>query len=150
MAIVQTFPKANNARVDRSGAVRTIMDTDVVGTDVDTGESVSIVAFEKGFSPSQIVLKSDPLHTGTALTIKVGYIYDDTSLTSNDDFFATALTIGQTGGGQWVWPSASSALGLEGFYAEGAGNITITIDGADVNTPGDVSVICSFSYDNND
>lgn len=145
MAIVQIID-TNSAVKDNFGANRSIERSGVVGTAVDTTESVGLIRFAAGAKINDFVLNCSALDTDTTLTLKVGYIYDDTSLTSNDDAFFTALDIAQTGGGHAHWPSDSASLQVTGFEAAGDGYLAITIAGKDVDTAGTVACRATITY----
>lgn len=140
-----------SAKKDSFGAVRGEKGSVSADTSVDTGDNLALIRFQDGFSLNQLTLavaSGAVFDSGTALTLKVGYLYDDSTLTENDDAFFTAADIAQTGGGTLVWPSDSTALQTTGFTAQGSGYISVTIAGSDVNTTdGVLNFNALFTYD---
>lgn len=141
-----TIDSGKIAKVDRSGAV--VSDKAVVNVPDTTASATEIgfIRFQKGFNLVGLQIESDDITSGTALTLDVGYVYDDTTLTSDTNAFLDGLDIGQDAGSS-VWPVADGLLTGAGFEAEGDGWITVTTADAATNTPGDITVRAQFTYD---
>ena len=131
---------------DSFGALRIVERSGEVPASTASDSTVGLVRFQKGAKINDFVLEAEALDSGTDVTLKVGFIYDDTSLTSNDDAFFTALDIAQTGGGFAAWPADSNSLNVTGFEAEGAGYLAVTIDVQATEVAGDLTCRASLSY----
>jgi hypothetical protein len=145
-SILSDKATARDAKVDRSGAVRS---QKAVATVPDTTASATVIGmirFEGGFSLDQLVVKSDDLTASTALLLHVGYVYDDDTTYSNDaDAFFQSADIAQDAG-SLVWPVADGRSN-EGFVADAPGYIAITTAAAATDAAGDVHVMAVFHYD---
>jgi hypothetical protein len=137
---------ADNARVDVTGAVRSIKATATVPATTATGKNVGMVRFQKGFSLVSFGLESEDLDTGTDVTLSVGYIYDDDDTYTDDpNAFVDASDIGQDAGSV-VWPVADGLLTGSGFEAEAPGYLVIATGGGATTTEGDLTMIVNFTY----
>lgn len=119
--------------------------TATVAAGTTTTSTIRMHRFQKGFSPSLLVVKSADLDTGTSVTLNVGVEYDDASLTDDPDYFFAASDIAQDAGSV-VWPAADG-LNVEGFSAAGDGYITITPAAGTTITAGAVQTRVTFTYD---
>lgn len=138
---------AGNAKVDRSGAVRSIKAAATVPASTAADTIVGMIRFNEGFSLDQLAVVSADLDTATNVTLDVGYVYDDdTTYTNDPDAFFDGLDIAQDAGSR-VWPVADGLLTGTGFTAEADGYIVVQTKGASTTTEGDITVKALFSYD---
>lgn len=137
---------AGNARVDRSGAVRSMKAAATVPASTAADTIVGMIRFEKGFSLDQLAVVSEDLDTATNVTLDVGYVYDSASLTDDPDAFFDGSDIVQDAGSV-VWPVADGLLTGAGFEAAGPGYVVVQTKGASTTTEGDITVKALFSYD---
>lgn len=138
---------AGNAKVDRSGAVRSISGQATIPNTTAAGTYVGLIRFQKGFSLDQLAIKSSDIDAGATVLIDVGYVYDDNTTYTNDpNAFFDGLDIGQDAGSR-VWPVADGLLTGVGFVAEADGYIVaqITDDAAEADGTFDFKAL--FSYD---
>lgn len=137
---------AGNAKVDRSGAVRSIKAAATIPASTAADTIVGMVRFQAGFSLDQLAVVSEDLDTATNVTLDVGFVYDDdTTYTNNPDAFFDGIDIVQDAGSV-VWPVADGLLTGTGFVAEADGYIVVQTKGASTTTEGDVTVKALFSY----
>lgn len=113
---------------DNFGAARLIERSGTVPAATASTSTIGLGKFAKGAKIHSFAIESDALDSGTDVTLAVGYLYDDTSLTSDTDHFFTALTIAQTGGGAAFWPATTGSLNVCGFQALGDGEIVAVIN----------------------
>lgn len=139
--------KASQAKVDRSGAVRSEQATATVPATTAADTYIGLHKFQKGFTLDQLAVVSEDLDSATNVTLDIGYVYDDDSTYTNDpDAFFDGIDIVQDAGSV-VWPVAGGLLAGEGFTAEGDGWIVARIKGAATTTEGDINSKALFSYD---
>lgn len=112
-----------------------------------SGSDVGMIRFQKGFNLDHFSLVSDDLDSATNVTLDVGFIYDDSTLTDDPNAFLDGLDIVQDAGSR-TWPVDDGLLTGIGFEAEGAGFLTVTIADANTTTLGDITMIAAFTYDN--
>lgn len=134
------------AKVDREGSVTQEKATVTVAAGTTTTDTIYMHRFQKGFALYGFQLASDDLDTGTTLTLAVGYEYDSSSLTSDDNAFLTNSDIAQDAG-SIVYPTADGLLTATTFTAEGDGYITITPSAGTTISSGDIVMRTLFSYD---
>lgn len=137
---------AYQAKVDRSGAVRTQKATVTVPASTASGTNIGVIRFQKGWNLAGFQVVSTDLDTGTSVTLDVGYLYDDsTTYTEDPNAFLSAADIAQDAGSR-VWPIADG-LTPAGFVAEADGYLSITTGGGSTTTAGTITVNAIFSYD---
>lgn len=137
---------ANDARVDRSGAVRSIQATATIPNGTVANTIVGMVRFQKGFCLKQLALKASDMDAGTDLLLDVGYVYDDNvTYTDDPNAFVDGSAIAQTGSSV-VWPVAAGLLTGTGFVAEADGYITVQLTDNAAEADGTLKVDASFSY----
>lgn len=105
---------------------------------------IGLIRFTKGFTPVNIQIDADDLSSGTAITADIGYVYDDTTLTSDTNAFIDGSDLLQDGGSD-VWP-LDDATGI-GFVAEADGWLTLTTADAATDTPGNITAVVTYTYD---
>ena len=138
---------ADNAKIDRSGAVRSIKAVAAVPDTTVADTVVGMIRFQSGFSLDQLAITSDDLDAGTDLLLDVGYVYDDDITYTNDpNAFFDGLDIAQDAGSV-VWPVADGLLTGIGFTAEADGYIAVTLTDNAAEADGDITVKALFSYD---
>lgn len=138
---------AGNAKVDRSGAVRSIHAQATVPNTTAADTIIGMIRFQKGFTLDQLAIKSSDIDAGTTVLIDVGYVYDDdTTYTNDPNAFFDGLDIGQDAGSR-VWPVADGLLTGVGFTAEADGYITVQLTDDAAEADGTIDVKALFSYD---
>lgn len=138
---------AGTAKVDRSGAVRSIKAVAAIPDTTAANTIVGMIRFQAGFSLDQLAITSDDLDAGTDLLLDVGYVYDDdTTYTNDPNAFFDGLDIAQDAGSV-VWPIADGLLTGTGFVAEADGYITVQLTDNAAEADGDITVKALFSYD---
>ena len=139
---------AGTAKVDRSGAVRSVKAVATLAASTAADTIVGMIRFQKGFSLDHFAVVSDDLDTATNSTLDVGYVYDDdTTYTDDPDAFFDGIDIVQAASTSDVWPVADGNLVGVGFEAEADGYIVVQIKGAATDTEGDITMKALFSYD---
>lgn len=137
---------AQDARVDRSGAVRSIKGTATVPNATAADTIIGLVRFQKGFSLQHLALTPSDMDAGTTVQLDVGFVYDDNvTYTDNPDAFFDGSTAIQTGAGI-VWPVASGLLVGSGFVAEADGYIVAQIKVDPTEAGGTIAFNALFSY----
>lgn len=137
---------AGNAKVDRSGAVRSIKAVASVPDTTAADTIIGMVRFQKGFSLHQLAIVSDDLDAGTDLLLDVGFVYDEDTLTDDPNAFLDGADIAQDAG-SLVWPVADGLLTGTGFVAEADGYISVQLTDNAAEADGDITVKALFSYD---
>lgn len=141
-----TFTFDNKSPVkDSFGANRSVERSGTVTASTDATNTVNLVRFQSGAKVNDFVVRASGIGA-TDLTMTVGYVYDDPSLTDDPDAFFTALTIGQTGGGTAVWPANSASLNTTGFEALGDGNFVVVTGGGAVDTAFTLTQRATLTY----
>lgn len=134
------------AKVDREGSLTQEKAVATVPAGTTTTDTIYMHRFQKGFALNSFQLVSEDLDTGTTVTLAVGYEYDSSSLTSDDNAFLTNSDIAQDAGSV-VYPTADGLLTATTFTAEGDGYITITPSAGTTISSGDITMRTTFSYD---
>lgn len=138
---------AGNAKVDRSGAVRSVSGNVTVPNATAADTIIGLIRFQKGFSLNHLAIKCADLDAGTTVTLDAGFVYDDNvTYTDNPDAFLDGSTIPQAGG-SFVWPVAAGLLTGAGFVAEADGYIVAQIKADPTEAEGDIDFVALFSYD---
>lgn len=138
---------AYNAKVDRSGAVRSISGTATIPNTTAANTIVGLIRFQKGFQLDHLTIKSSDMDAGTDLLMDVGYVYDDDSTYTNDpNAFFDGLDIGQDAGSV-AWPVADGLLTGVGFEAEADGYIVVQLTDNAAEANGTIKFKALFSYD---
>ena len=75
---------AGNAKVDRSGAVRSVSGQATIPDTTAADTIIGLIRFQEGFNLDQLAIKSSDIDAGTDLLIDVGYVYDDDTTYTND------------------------------------------------------------------
>lgn len=145
-SIFSDVAAARDAKVDRSGAVRSQKAVATIPASTAADTIVGMIRFDEGFSLDQLAIVSADLDTATNVTLDVGFVYDSASLTDNEDAFFDGIDIVQDAGSV-VYPVADGLLTGTGFVAEGSGYIVVQTKGASTTTEGDITVKALFSYD---
>lgn len=143
-SILSDVAAARDARVDRSGAVRSQKATAVVPASTPQDAIIGLIRFEAGFSLQHLALACADLDSSTNVTLDVGYVYDD-GVGDSLAAFVAASTIPQAGGSV-VWPVAAGLLVGTGFVATKGGYITAQVNAA-TTTEGNIVANALFSYD---
>jgi len=136
---------AGNAKVDRSGAVRSIQAQAAIPDTTAATTLIGMIRFQKGFSLDQLAIKSSDIDAGTTVLLDVGYVYDDDALTDDPNAFFDGLDIGQDAGSV-VWPVADGLLTGVGFVAEAPGYIVVQITDDAAEVDGTIDAKALFSY----
>lgn len=100
-AYVGTSADFRNAKVDRSGALRSEPFVTNITAAAASDVVIGLVPFKAGFRfcPSASTISVSDLDTDSDLTLDFGYTYYDSTLgTSDPNAFATQVTTGQAGG----------------------------------------------------
>ena len=138
---------ADNAKVDRSGAVRSVSGQAAIADTTAAGTIVGLIRFQKGFNLDQLAIKSSDMDAGTDLLLDVGYVYDDdTTYTNDPNAFFDGLDIAQDAGSV-VWPVADGLLTGVGFTAEADGYVVVQLTDNAVEADGTIDFKALFSYD---
>lgn len=138
---------AGNAKVDRSGAVRSIQAQAAIPNTTAANTIIGMIRFQAGFSLDQLAIKCSDIDAGITVLLDVGYVYDDdTTYTNDPNAFFDGLDIGQDAGSR-VWPVADGLLTGVGFVAEAPGYIVVQITDAAAGADGTIDVKALFSYD---
>lgn len=139
-----TYVDFNNVKVDRDGCNRTQYTEVTIPASTVITTVVGLVPFVKGarFCQGSSQLYIADLDTSTNVTFDIGYTYEDSANTSDDNAFASALTTAQTGG----LITFDEFAGLD-FVAAGNGWITLTVTGGSTTTAGAVKGQCVLCYD---
>ncbi len=146
-SILSDAVSARDAKVDRSGAVRSQSANATVPATTAADAFVGLFQFDTGFSLDHLAIVSEDLDTATNVTLDVGFVYDDdTTFTNVPDAFFDGIDIVQDAGSV-VWPIADGLLTGTGFIAQGPGHIVAQIKGAVTTTEGDITAKILFSYD---
>lgn len=131
---------------DSFGAARLQYSAVTVADSSSAGTTFGLIPFNKGarlgYGSKYHVSDID---TGTTVTLNVGYLYSDTSLTSDADAFASAVTTGQAGG----LISFDEEEGLS-WVAEGDGWIAVEIAAGPVTSAGTIKGQSVIVYDGQD
>ena len=133
-------------KVDRDGCIREQYSTVTIPATTVTTTVIGLVPFNKGFrlSSGATRLAVGDLDTSTNVTIDVGYVYKTGSAETDDqNAFASALTIAQTGG-YIVFDEPTTDLP---FVAADDGWIALTIGGGNTTTAGAFYGQISGCYD---
>lgn len=146
-SILSDVIQERDAKVDRSGAVRSQAAVATVAATTAADTFVGLFRFDKDFSIDHLAIVSEDLDAATNVTIDVGYVYDDDATYTNDpNAFFDGLDIAQDAGSR-VWPTDDGLLTGIGFKAEASGYIVAQIKDAATTTEGDISAKVLFSYD---
>lgn len=138
---------AGQAKVDRSGAVRSVKAVATIPAATAANTIVGLVRFQKGFSLQHLAAVATSMDAGTDLLLDFGYVYDDNvTYTDDPNAFVDGSTIAQAGGSV-VWPVAAGLSVGSGFVAEADGYITVQLTDNTAETGGTVTVNALFSYD---
>lgn len=138
---------AVNAKVDRSGAVRSISGQATIPNTTAANTYIGLIRFQKGFNLDQLAIKSSDMDAATDLLMDVGYVYDDNVTYTNDpNAFFDGLDIGQDAGSR-VWPVADGLLTGVGFTAEADGYIVVQLTDNAAEADGTIDFKALFSYD---
>lgn len=109
-----------------------------------SGTIIGLVPFRRGFSmtvDASRIYTAD-LDSSTAVTLSVGYVYDDNANNTNaQTAFANAITTAQTGGNLTLSPIA----GLT-WTATADGWIVVTTGGGSTTTAGDITFQIAGTY----
>lgn len=117
-----------NAKVDRSGAVRSQAFSTSITAAAASDILIGLVPFQKGMRVMLNASNVDvsDLDTDSDLTLDFGFTYyDSTAGTTNPDAFATQVTTGQAGGSITFDEIAETTV--TSFVAEADGWITMTM-----------------------
>jgi len=137
---------AGNAKVDRSGAVRSIQAQAVIPNLTAANTIIGMIRIQKGFTLDHLAIVSSDLDAGVNLLADVGYVYDDDTTYTNDlNAFFDGLDIPQDAGSR-VWPTDDGLLTGIGFTAEADGYITVQLTDNAVEADGTIDVKALFSY----
>lgn len=127
---------------DTFGALRNVYGSIAVADSASAGTSYGLVPFQKGASVNYGSKFYTPdLDTDSNVTWNVGFLYEDTTLTSDADAFISAGS-GQTAGVL----SFDENEGMS-FVADGTGWITATLAAGPVTTEGTVEFSGAIAYD---
>lgn len=138
---------ADNAKVDRSGAVRSISGQAEIPDTTAANTIVGLIRFQEGFTLDHLAIKSSDMDAGTDLLLDVGYVYDDdTTYTNDPNAFFDGLDIAQDAGSV-VWPVADGLLTGVGFTAEADGYIVVQLTDNAAEADGTIDFKALFSYD---
>lgn len=127
---------------DTFGALRSEYASIAVADSASAGTTYGLVPFQKGFRISYGSKFYTPdLDTTTNVTWNLGYLYEDSTLTSDADAFISA------GSGQ-----AAAVLSFDenegmSFEAEGNGWVTAALAAGPVTTAGTIEAVLDFRYD---
>lgn len=127
---------------DSFGSLRMQYASIAVADNATAGTTYGVTPFQKGFRISYgSRLTTTDLDTASNVTLNVGYLYEDTSLTSDPDAFASALsgqaaallTFDEEAGISWV--------------ATGDGWVTVALAAGPVTTAGTLEAQVVGCYD---
>lgn len=133
-----------HAKVDRDGCLRNENVSISIPDNSTAGTSFGLVPFNDGFrlSYGATRLYVTDLDTATNVTFDIGYLYESTALTSDDDAFASDVTTGQAAG----FFTFDEEEGLV-WTAEGNGWIVATLSAGPVTTAGTLTGQAAGCYD---
>lgn len=133
-----------HVKADYEGSNRTQYFTVTIPAVTVITTVVGLVPFVKGarFNQGASQFYIADLDTGTNVTFDIGYTYEDSANTSDDNAFASALTTAQAGG----LVVFDEFIGL-GWVAAGNGWITLTVTGGSTTTAGAVQGQAVLCYD---
>ena len=127
---------------DTFGAVRSEYSAVAVADSASAGTTYGLVPFQAGFRISYGSKFYTPdLDTTTNVTWNIGYLYEDSALTSDADAFGSALS------GQ-----AAAVLSFDenegmSFEATANGWVTAALAGGPVSIAGTIESVIDFTYD---
>lgn len=138
---------AVNAKVDRSGAVRSISGQATIPNTTAANTYIGLIRFQAGFSLDMLAIKSSDMDAATDLLMDVGYVYDDNTTYTNDpNAFFDGLDIGQDAGSR-VWPIADGLSTGVNWTAEADGYIVVQMTDNAAEADGTIDFKALFSYD---
>jgi len=127
---------------DTFGAMRRAYDSIAVADGATAGTTYGLIPFQKGASVGYGSKFYTPdLDTDSNVTWNLGYLYSDTSLTSDADAFISA------GSGQSAAVLTFDENEGMSFVAEGSGWITAELAAGPVTTAGTVEISAELAYD---
>ncbi|QDP62950.1 MAG: hypothetical protein Unbinned5081contig1002_55 [Prokaryotic dsDNA virus sp.] len=132
----------NKVKRDTFGALRSQYTSIAVADSATASTSYGLIPFQKGFRVSYGSKFYTPdLDTASNVTWNLGYLYEDSTETSDPDAFASAVS------GQ-----AAAVLSFDenegmSFEATGNGWVTATLAAGPVTTAGTVEATIDFRYD---
>ncbi len=131
------------AKQNHQGAVTQQYFTVTVPSGTVVNKVVGLIPFRKGFSLNQAGTQLYVANIGDgSSTIDVGYVYEDSTYTSDPDAFGSALTTSAAGG----LITFDEHAGLS-FVAEADGWIAVTIGGSTTDADGVIKGQIAFTYD---
>ncbi len=133
---------------DRGGAIRQDSNSGTIASGTAQNDQVAFFRFGKGFRLYDFVVKTDDLSTGSTITADIGYVYDDATLTDDENYFADGLTGIVRAAGTFHYLSDTNSTNIgEPFVAEGKGYLVVALKDAATNQAGDIKATVLGSYD---
>lgn len=130
-------------RRDTFGATRQVYESISVADSATAGTTYGLIPFQKGATVDYgSKLFTPDLDTASNVTWNLGYLYNDTSLTSDADAFISA------GSGQTAAVLSFDEEEGMSFVAEGDGWITAALAAGPVTTAGTIEFKGAIAYEN--
>lgn len=127
---------------DTFGALRKEYSSIAVADSASSGTTYGLIPFQKDFRLSYGTrFANTDLDTATNVTYSIGYLYEDSTLTSDPDAFASGIAGATAAVGNFNQSEGMS------FVAEGNGWVTIALTGGPVSTAGTLEFDAVLGYD---
>jgi hypothetical protein len=127
---------------DTFGAMRSEYASIAVADSASAGTTYGLVPFQAGFRISYgSKFFSPDLDTTTNVTWNLGFLYEDTALTSDDNAFATLLS------GQAAAVLSFDEVAGMSFEATANGWVVATLAAGPVSIAGNIESVIDFTYD---